>query len=355
MLYDDAAVPLRSRITRQTMPMLVGSLLLVALVAISLGWVTLEEGLGVGQWGRATAEYFWITFWIVVAATVSTAVGYIALRFLARGIAKPITSLAMRADELTENGGTCRLPSNSGILEIDQLSKSFNRLFTLQEQQAQELRDLARNVLHDIRTPLSHISQQAQCIYDESCEPKAASELIAESCSKIIELFEIHAEIARNNALAEREQPSKQDLSAIINFIVNLYMPSAEAKGVKLSASMDNAPMTFVGHKAKLQRLIGNIVDNAIKFTPSGGSVAVTAFQTLGAIEISVSDTGIGIDSVMVPRVFDRGFRTKDAVSQPGFGLGLALAKSITTFYHGTIDCTSQQGEGTTFTIRLPV
>ena len=354
MYSNDIAVPLRARITQRMMPTLVGSMSLVALVAVALGWETLEEGLGAGQWGRATAEYFWITFWLVVAAALATAIGYIVMRFLAHGIAKPITSLAMRADELTEKGGTCRFDSNSGIREIDQLSTSFNRLFALQEQQAQELRDLTRNILHDIRAPISHISQQAHCIYDGSCDKDTAAGLIAESCGKIIELFETHAEIARNNAFAEREQPNEQNLSEIVDFIVNLYIPVAEAKGVKLSASMDKAPITFVGHKSKFQRLIGNLVDNAVKFTDSGGSVAVTAFRSIGEIEISVSDTGSGIDPAAAPRVFDRGFRTKDAHSHPGFGLGLALAKSIATFYRGTITCESQPGKGSTFTIRLP-
>ena len=346
---------LRARITRLTLALLVGALLLVTIVAVSLGWTTLEEGLGIGHWGRATAEYFWITFWLVATAAVATAVGYIILRLLAKSIARPITLLAKQADELTEKGGTCRFQSNSGICEIDQLSASFNRLFTLQEQQAQELRELTQNILHDIRTPISHISQQAQCIYDKSCDPETAAGLIAESCDKIIDLFETHAEIAKNNAFAEREQPSKQNVSEIINFIVDLYAPAAEAKGVKISASPVKAPIMFMGHKSKFQRLIGNIIDNAIKFTPSGGSVTVTAFETLDTVEIVVSDTGIGIDPVVVPRVFDRGFRTKDAVSQPGFGLGLALAKSIVNFYRGTITCKSQPGEGTIFTIRLPV
>lgn len=346
---------LRARITRLTLALLVGALLLVTIVAVSLGWTTLEEGLGIGHWGRATAEYFWITFWLVATAAVATAVGYIILRLLAKSIARPITLLAKQADELTEKGGTCRFQSNSGICEIDQLSTSFNRLFTLQEQQAQELREMTQNILHDIRTPISHISQQAQCIYDKSCDPETAAGLIAESCDKIIDLFETHAEIAKNNAFAEREQPSEQNVSEIINFIVDLYAPAAEAKGVKISASAVKAPIMFIGHKSKFQRLIGNIIDNAIKFTPSGGSVTVTAFETLGAIEIVVSDTGIGIDPVVVPRVFDRGFRTKDAVSQPGFGLGLALAKSIVNFYRGTITCKSQLGKGTEFTIRLPI
>ena len=345
---------LRARITRLTLALLVGALLLVTIVAVSLGWTTLEEGLGIGHWGRATAEYFWITFWLVSTAAVATAVGYIVLRLLAKSIARPITLIAKQADELTEKGGTCRFQSNSGICEIDQLSTSFNRLFSLQDQQAQELRELTQNILHDIRTPISHISQQAQCIYDKSCDPETAAGLIAESCDKIIDLFETHAEIAKNNAFAEREQPSKQNVSEIINFIVDLYAPAAEAKGVKISASAVKAPIMFMGHKSKFQRLIGNIIDNAIKFTPSGGSVTVTAFETLDTVEIVVSDTGIGIDPVVVPRVFDRGFRTKDAVSQPGFGLGLALVKSIVTFYRGSITCQSEPGKGTTFTIRLP-
>ena len=353
-MCSDDPTTLRARITRLTLALLVGALLLVTIVAVSLGWTTLEEDLGIGHWGRATAEYFWITFWLVATAAVATAVGYIVLRLLAKSIARPITLLAKQADELTEKGGTCRFQSNSGICEIDQLSTSFNRLFSLQDQQAQELRELTQNILHDIRTPNSHISQQAQCIYDKSCDPETAAGLIAESCDKIIDLFETHAEIAKNNAFAEREQPSKQNVSEIINFIVDLYAPAAEAKGVKISASAVKAPIMFMGHKSKFQRLMGNIIDNAIKFTPSGGSVTVTAFETLGAIEIVVSDTGIGIDPVVVPRVFDRGFRTKEAVSQPGFGLGLALAKSIVNFYRGSISCQSEPGKGTTFTIRLP-
>ena len=345
---------LRSRITRLTLALLVCAMSLVATVAVALGWETLEEGLGVGHWGRATAEYFWITFWIVVAAILATLVGYVALVFLSRSIAKPIARLARQADEITEKGGTAQFRSDSGIVELDQLSTSFNRLFSLQERQACELRELVRDVLHDIRTPLSHISQQAQCIYDGSCEPKRAAGLIAESCDKIVELFETHAEIARNNTLADCEHPTELNLSELIAFIVDLYIPAAEDKGVKLSASMDVSTIRFTGHKAKLQRLLGNLIDNAIKFTPSGGSVAVTAFQTLDGIEMSVSDTGTGIDPASREKIFERGFRSKEATGQPGFGLGLALAKSIATFYHGSIGCESEPGKGTTFTVRLP-
>ena len=353
MCSDDPST-LRSRIMRLTLALLVCAMSLVAAVAVALGWKTLDAGLGVGHWGRATAEYFWITFWIVVAAILATLVGYVALVFLSRSIAKPIARLARQADDVTEKGGTAQFNSDSGIVEIDSLATSFNRLFALQERQACELRELVRNVLHDIRTPLSHISQQAQCIYDGSCDPKCAAGLIAESCDKIVELFETHSEIARNNALADRELPSELNLADVVAFIVDLYVPAAEDKGVKLSASIFDAVITFKGHKAKLQRLLGNLIDNAIKFTPSGGSVVVTVFRSLDGIGISVSDTGIGIDTASQEKIFERGFRTKDATDLPGFGLGLALAKSIVSFYHGSIGCKSEPGKGTTFTVHLP-
>lgn len=353
-MCSDETTTLRSRITHLTLALLVCAMSLVAAVAVALGWQTLEEGLGAGHWGRATAEYFWITFWIVLAAALATLVGYVALIFLSRSIARPIARLAGQADEITEKGGTAQFRTGSGIMEIDLLSTSFNRLFALQERQADELRELVRDVLHDIRTPLSHISQQAQCIYDGSCEPKCAAGLIAESCDKVVELFETHAEIARNNAFAVCERPAELNLSEMIAFVVDLYIPVAEEKGVKLSASMDKAAIMFTGHKAKLQSLLGNLIDNAIKFTPSGGSVAVTAFLSLDGIEMSVSDTGIGIDQASRKRIFERGFRANDAADQPGFGLGLALVKSIVALYHGSIGCESEPGKGTSFTVRLP-
>lgn len=354
MCCERTADPLRAIISRRMLLTLACTMTLVASVAVTLGWATLNEGLGPGHWGRATAEYFWISFWIAAAAAFAMAAGYAVTLLVSRGIARPIAALARHADEATEKGGTASFPTDSGILEIDSLATSFNRLFALQEQQSQELRDLTRNILHDIRTPLSHISQQAEGIFDGSCESRNAAGIIAESCERILDLFETHAEIARNNACAELEQPASQDITLIIELVVNLYEPAAAAKDVKLSFSGDHQPIVFLCHKSKLERLLSNLVDNAVKFTAEGGSVAVTAFRTADAVEISVSDTGIGIDPTVQSRIFERGFRSKDAASQPGFGLGLALVQSIATFYRGTVACMSELGKGTTFTVRLP-
>ena len=348
------SIGIHRKIRRIVLPTLVCSMALVASVAVTLGWATLDASLGAGHWGRLVSEYFWISFWIGVAALLALCVALALVWWLSRAIARPISQLAHRADELTRRGGTAHFPNQTGICEVDQLSASFNRLFALQEQQAIELRSLIQNVLHDIRAPINHIAQQAECIYDGSCDPLQAAGLITESCDKVIQLFETHAEIARNNSFAETAPAGPQDLIGTVRFMIELYLPVAEMKGVRLSGPGEGPALVIKGHKGKFERLIGNLVDNAIKFTPSGGSVAVTVSATPANVIISVSDTGIGIAPDSLPHVFDRYFRDKMATTHAGSGLGLTLVQSIVTFYHGTIDCSSVLGQGTTFTVRLP-
>lgn len=349
----DLSVSIHRKIRRIVLPTLVGAMTLVSAVAVILGWETLGAHLGGEHWGTMVSEYFWITFWIAVAALFALLVGLIVVWRLSCGIASPIAELANRADALTERGGTAHFPESMRICEIDRLAKSFNRLFALQEQQAFELRDLIQNVLHDIRAPLSHISQQAECIYDGSGDPSEAAGLITESCDKIIRLFETHAEIARNNAAAESAPASRQDLTEVVRFMLDLYQPVAEMNGVRLSLDRIPDPIFLNGHRNKLERLVGNLIDNAIKFTPPGGSVTVSATCREADIEFRVSDTGIGIASECLPHIFDRYFRSKTAAGHSGCGLGLTLVQSIVTFYHGSIDCQSTPGHGTVFTVHL--
>ena len=108
------------------------------------------------------------------------------------------------------------------------------------------------------------------------------------------------------------------------------------------------------GHSAKLQRLVGNLVDNAIKFTPTGGSVRVGLSAAADGIRLSVSDTGIGIPGPEVNCIYERFYRCADARTLPGSGLGLSMVHSIVEFYNGKIDCDSTPNAGTTFDILFP-
>ena len=125
-------------------------------------------------------------------------------------------------------------------------------------------------------------------------------------------------------------------------------------KNVYLARECDRAPVIFPGHKSKLQSLFNNLIDNAIKYTPPGGSVSVSVFHVGDTIQIKVSDTGIGIPSETIPKIFNRFFRANPSGQESGFGLGLSLVHSIVTYYRGTITCNSTPGKGTTFQVALP-
>ena len=117
---------------------------------------------------------------------------------------------------------------------------------------------------------------------------------------------------------------------------------------------MPDAPVVFSGHRGRLQRLVGNLLDNAIKFTPRGGTITIALEHVRDAFVLRVADTGCGIAAEDLPHVFRRFWRADSSRSLPGNGLGLALVKAIVTSYAGTITCDSSPGRGTAFSVSLP-
>jgi signal transduction histidine kinase len=128
----------------------------------------------------------------------------------------------------------------------------------------------------------------------------------------------------------------------------------AEDKNIELHLSNSNKPMTVRGSKESLQRMIANIIDNAIKFTDTGGKVNITATSMDTQASIRIKDTGIGISQEDKSRIFDRFFRVEASRSSEGNGLGLSLAQSIAKAHGGEITVESSIGKGSRFTITLP-
>ena len=349
------AITTLSTINRRAMPAVVISVLLTTGAAIILGWFSLLDKLGENKIGIVFADYLWIVIWVSSVGLVALIVNILVFFLLARKLALPLGRLAGQADRLTARGQSAQITTESNIHEIRQLTESFNRLFTLQQNQAEELRTIHQNILHDIRTPISHISAQAEEIYNRSAKPEKAAEIISEACHSIINLCETNAEISGNNSFFEPEPASELDLASVFDFCCDLYSVVADVNGVKFTHSRDVSSTVFRGHKRKLQHLINNLIDNAIKFTPAGGSVVASLFLKGDAISIIVSDTGSGIPNEIIPYLYERGFRANYNSEKSGSGLGLALVKSIVTFYHGTITCESAPGNGSTFRVALPL
>ena len=219
----------------------------------------------------------------------------------------------------------------------------------------QELHDLSDDIAHDLRTPLTRLHAQAElaAMGDVSAEELAAG--VAEETTSMLELINTMLDLSQTGARIERSPRMDVDLAAVVRQMTEFYASVAEDKRVAFVLDLPEGEIIRSAHKAKLQQLVGNLLDNAVKFTPPGGTVSVTLSKEpdTGLARFAVSDTGIGIPEADQPNLFKRFWRSDASRSLPGNGLGLAVVKAIVTSYGGSVTCTSRPGVGTTFVVKL--
>ena len=219
----------------------------------------------------------------------------------------------------------------------------------------QELHELSDDIAHDPRTPLARMHAQAElaAMGDVSAAELAAG--VAEETSSMLELINTMLDLSQTGARIERSPRTDVDLAAIVRQMTEFYASVAEDKRVAFVLDLPEGEIVRSAHKAKLQQLVGNLLDNAVKFTPAGGTVSVTLTKEpdTGLARLAVSDTGIGISEADQPNLFKRFWRSDASRSLPGNGLGLAVVKAIVTSYGGSVTCTSRPGVGTTFVVKL--
>ena len=173
-----------------------------------------------------------------------------------------------------------------------------------------------------------------------------------EECDNLLQMIDTMLMISKEESGISGRGEKKVDLSQIIRDAFELFSPLAEEKGVRL---LNHVPdrLETMGDAAGLQRMIINLLENAIKYTPAGGMVTVSSFVENGRIKIAFSDTGIGIAEEDIPHIFKRLYRCDRSRSQQGFGLGLSLALAVAHAHGGDITVVSRPGKGSTFTVIL--
>lgn len=218
-------------------------------------------------------------------------------------------------------------------------------------------RDFVANVSHELRTPLASIRAMAETLQSGAMDdPEVADRFV----NTIITETDRLARIAEDLLIlsdAESRHPEKQpsDVSGLVTEVARRFEQQAVRAGIKLTATIE--PNLFAMASAdQLQQAVLNLVDNAIKYTPSGGSVHVAARGKPSELSISVHDTGIGIAAEHLPRLFERFYRVDKARSRQsgGTGLGLSIVKNIVEGHGGKVEVASEIGRGSVFTVRLP-
>ena len=237
----------------------------------------------------------------------------------------------------------------------------FERAARLEAERAGRLKDEFLEALgHELRPPLNSIlgwSRLMELGRLDASETQSAGQTISRNARHLAHLVDDLLDLSAVTSGKIRVDPEETDICEIVEAALDILQPVAKAKGVQLRKEFSKPDCLVFGDPHRLQQVIWHLVSNAIKFTPRSGLALVTLRSEGSDCEISVTDTGTGIASDMLPFVFDRFWRGDTSPEQrfSGLGLGLALAKRLVELHGGTITATSAgANQGSTFTVILP-
>jgi signal transduction histidine kinase len=230
-------------------------------------------------------------------------------------------------------------------------------------QSYERLQQFTADASHELRTPIATILTTAQsAVQTEQLTPQqsqAKFTAIVETARRMSALTNDLLWLARADRIDAVEQPKLErcSLKTILSDLYEELAPQAEAKKLKFTCQLTEADPKVRGYEDQLYRLFTNLIVNAIKYTPSGGKVEINLTEAINQAEIKVCDAGVGIAAQHLPQLFERFYRVDESRAQSagGTGLGLAIAKQIVETHHGEIAVSSKLGEGSTFTVHLPV
>jgi two-component system phosphate regulon sensor histidine kinase PhoR len=218
-------------------------------------------------------------------------------------------------------------------------------------------RDFVVNASHELRSPLTTVRAAAETLSTIGDDAKASArfiELIQRNAERLANLIDDLLELARIESRELKLELEAMDLAGVVDRIVSQHAHRAQLKHITLHHELEGAPHVRADRRA-LEHVLGNLVDNALKYCPDGAAVAIRASVEHGRVRVDVTDTGPGIPAVHLPRVFERFYRVDAGRSRElgGSGLGLSIVKHLVEAMDGTVSVESRAGAGTTFSFTL--
>lgn len=267
------------------------------------------------------------------------------------------TAARLRPSHLNE-----RLPLRGTDDELDQLAKTVNGLLDRIAAYLEQKRDFLANAAHELRTPLAAIRSSVEVALNSHRSSEEYQELLIDIIDEASALETLVNQLLLiSETEAEKIKSDFDDVAFhdVVQKGVDMFLGVAETRNITLKAHIEQ-PLIVPGIRGHLRQLVNNLIDNAIKYTPSGGAVTVTlaADPQSDVVQLDVQDNGIGIAPEDLPHVFDRFFRADRSRTRGqdivGTGLGLGICRAVVSAHKGTITCRSSIETGTCFTVRLP-
>jgi two-component system phosphate regulon sensor histidine kinase PhoR len=243
------------------------------------------------------------------------------------------------------------LEDEGGCLLLLQDLTELRRLETVR-------RDFVANISHELRTPTASIKALAETLQDGAIDdPSVAKDFLAKINAEVDKLTQMVQELGDLSRIESGEAPIQRkpfNMAEAIEQAVGRLKAQADRAGLSLSVELASPLPQALGDRDRVEQVLVNLIHNAIKFTPLGGTITVSTKATIDDILVSVSDTGVGISADDLPRIFERFYKADRARTSGGTGLGLAIAKHIVEAHGGRIWAESVEGKGSTFSFALP-
>jgi len=240
--------------------------------------------------------------------------------------------------------------------EIQVLADAFNSMLDRIRDLVAELREMSDNIAHDLRSPLGRIRAFSELAFSKDRtidEYKMTASKTIEECDRMLQMINATLDVAEAEAGINDTVREKIDISELVKDACELFEPVAEEKEIELICAIGSGCFIH-GNVQYLQRMVANLVDNALKYTPAKGTVGIDLVCSEKQIKIAVSDSGIGIPASEQVHIFDRFYRCDNSRSQEGCGMGLSFSQAVARAHGGEISVASKPGAGTSFSVKLP-
>jgi signal transduction histidine kinase len=309
---------------------------------------------------RENPEEVLAPFRIVFSSVMAGAVliGFLGGAWLTQRSFRPVRQVMQTARGIIETGQmSARVITPRTGDELDELVSLFNRMLEKNEALIRGMREALDNVAHDLRTPMARLRGTAEmALQSASDNPEACREALADSMEeseRVLTMLKTLMDVSEAETGTMRLNSEPFDASSLVRDVLDLYQIVAEEKQVSLQAQAPEG-LVLEADRIRLQQVLANLVDNALKYTPAGGRVEVSASADATRLWLAVKDNGMGIPEEELPRIWERLYRGDKSRSQKGLGLGLCLVKAVVQAHGGQVEVSSRPNEGSVFTVQLP-
>ncbi|MEJ5222511.1 MAG: HAMP domain-containing sensor histidine kinase, partial [Tepidiforma sp.] len=279
-----------------------------------------------------------------------------------QSVASPLRNIARAARSVARGNYRQRVPA-TGPREVRDLAANFNRMTEEVQRSQQTLRDFLANISHELKTPLTSIRGFSEAILDGTIDDpqgiQRSARIISDESGRVLRLVQELLDLSRIESGQVSMEQDDVDLAELFAHLADVFSLRAEERQVTLEFAPSGTARVR-GDFERLEQVLNNLIDNALRYTPPRGTVRVACRDLQpGTLQVAVSDTGPGIAPEDLPHLFERFYRSKHTREsndgRKGHGLGLAIAREIVRAHGGEIWATSELGKGTTFVFTLPI